>query len=102
MYEKLRNRRVAHLLMAPCGQRNDGLRGQSTFFRLKISTANRMSTAECGCGGRFQYCQQPKKDFSRLLLMQEKDFLRLFSEKYGHKKMMQHSHIIFSINQLFN
>lgn len=32
MYEKLRNRRVTHLLMAPCGQRNDGLRGQSTFF----------------------------------------------------------------------
>ncbi len=100
MYEKLRNRRVTHLLMAPCGQRNDGLRGQSTFFRLKISTTNQTSTMVCGCGGRFQYCQQPKKrlskiafdarkrlskivlcqekDFARLLLVQKKDFTILF------------------------
>ena len=73
MYEKLRNRRVTHLLMAPCGQRNDGLRGQSTFFRLKISTTNRTSTAECGCGGLHLY-RQRLKDFAKFFFGKKKTF----------------------------
>lgn len=85
MYEKLRNRRVTHLLMAPCGQRNDGLRGQSTFFRLKINTTNRTSTTECGCGGLHLY-RQRLKDFAKFFLDKKKTLQDCF---YSKKKTLQ-------------